>query len=514
MVNRSRMAFLCGLLVVGMGLSAALARSGGGGGFRGAAPGRPGGFEHGGVSHGGPVGVPHGGPAFHPGGGFAPGHAEFARHAGPAFHNPALFHSPGAHWNGYHQVFVGGRPMHLGWAGYRPSFYYHPWYHGPWSGHQWGWGWGYSPGISFGFGGGGFGVGVGTGWGYGGYVSPYGVYGYAGRPVGWGFGGWGLGTIAYSSGYNPYYNPYYAPYGGQPVVYNYTNPIPVAAQPPPGTVAADDGPSPQPENPAFDAARDEFRRGHYSAALNSVDAAIRVAPTDAVVHEFRSLVLFALRDYKQAAGVAHSVLAVGPGWDWTSMSSLYADPEVYEQQLRALEDYTQTHPRAADAHFLLGYHYMIASHAEEAVHEFQLVAKLMPTDRLAGELLLMVKGPPKDQPPSSAAAGGDGAAPAEVPTPPALDKALLPGIWHASRDDGSKFRLTIAEDGKFNWKFSVPRQKGDEFSGTYTVDGPVLALERKAGGVLAGTATFADDGSFNFRMVGAPPQDKGLDFRR
>ena len=74
-----------------------------------------------------------------------------------------------------------------------------------------------------------------------------------------------------------------------------------------------------------------------------------------------------------------------------------------------------------------------------------------------------------------------------------VDKELLAGNWHAARDDGSKFRLTLSEEGKFHWKYSVPNQKGDEFSGTYTVDGPVLALERSEGGVLAGTATFDGD---------------------
>jgi hypothetical protein len=42
----------------------------------------------------------------------------------------------------------------------------------------------------------------------------------------------------------------------------------------------------------------------------------------------------------------------------------------------------------------------------------------------------------------------------------------------------------------------------------------VLALERSEEGVLAGTVTFGEDGRFNFRMVGGPPQDTGLDFSK
>ena len=208
-------------------------------------------------------------------------------------------------------------------------------------------------------------------------------------------------------------------------------------------------------------------------------------PTDAVLHEFRALVLFALRDYRQSAAVTHSVLAVGPGWDWTTMSSLYADPAQYAQQLATLEEYTREHPRAADAHFLLGYHYMIGSHSEAAAAELHATVKLMPTDRLAGELLLMVKGPPKQ--PDAGVSGADDSTTvagtqSDEPQLPAVDKEALVGNWHAGRDDGSKFRLTLSEDGKFHWKFSIPDQKGDDFSGTYTVEGPVLALQRSEGG--------------------------------
>ena len=51
-----------------------------------------------------------------------------------------------------------------------------------------------------------------------------------------------------------------------------------------------------------------------------------------------------------------------------------------------------------------------------------------------------------------------------------------------------------------------------EFSGTYTVEGDVLALERKDGGSLIGEVTPEGAKKFNFRLVGAPAEDKGLDF--
>jgi tetratricopeptide (TPR) repeat protein len=457
--------------------------------------------------------------AFHAAGGGAMLHHPVS---GAAFvHSPGGFHPVTPHV--YHSAYVGTHPVVLAGVGYHPSYLYHPFYHGPWSGHAWGWGWGLGPGFGFGFGGGGWGIGYGGGWGYGGMgyggYGPYGPYGYWGRPLGWGFGGWGLGTIAYNSGYYPYYNPYYYPPASQPAVYNYSSPIPVAtnvgADPGIATVDNSDEPPPtvQSENPDFDAARSAFREGDYNAALASIDAAIARQPTDAVLHEFRGLALFALRNYKQAAAVIHSLLAVGPGWDWTTMSSLYEDPAVYSQQLRALEDYVLANPKKPESHFLLAYHYTICNHSEAAAGQLQQVARLMPDDRLAGELLKMIQGPPKQDPATPPDAAVTPMPPAEDEAqPPPLDKDLLPGNWKSSRPDGSKFALKLTDDGKFTWKFSPPKQKEEEFGGTYSIEGPVLILQRAEGGALAGTATFDGNDKFNFRMVGAPPEDKGLDF--
>jgi tetratricopeptide (TPR) repeat protein len=467
-------------------------------------------------------------------------------HGGPGNYRPEMMHSPGPHWEGYHHAHVGNHNVHLAHPGYHPSYYYHPWYHGPWGGHPWGWGWGYAPGVNFGLAGSGWAVSVGNAWGYPAYYGPYGPYGYWGRPLGWGFGGWGLGTTVYTSGYYVYENPYYSPVIYNTVVYDYSRPIPVVTQVAAtnGAALSSGGPAtgsaPQVNNPAFDAAREAFRRGDYAQALANIDAAIRATPSDAVMHEFRSLVLFAMRDYRQSAAVAHSVLAVGPGWDYTTMSSLYPDPFTYSAQLRQLEDYTRQHPRAAEAHFLLAYHSMINSRKDAAIQELQQVVSLMPNDRLAGELLTMVKGPPKTVPATNVAASPfpppkttyDGttvllsdpkpatAAPrpattvAGAPSPEPIDQALLPGTWNASRDDGSQFHLTLTEEGTFVWKFSSPNQKEEELRGKYSVDGPVLILERKEGGALAGTAVLNGTDQMKFKMVGAPPQDDGLDFEK
>ncbi len=88
------------------------------------------------------------------------------------------------------------------------------------------------------------------------------------------------------------------------------------------------------------------------------------------------------------------------------------------------------------------------------------------------------------------------------------------GTWKASRPDGSSFVLTITDDAKFTWSFTQKDQAPQEFSGTYTVETNVLALERKDGGALIGEITPGEPGNFNFRMLGAYDADKGLNFER
>ena len=160
--------------------------------------------------------------------------------------------------------------------------------------------------------------------------------------------------------------------------------------------------------------------------------------------------------------------------------------------------------------------------------------------KLARELLAMVQGPPKSPQSQQIAKSDPFSEPRRVydptsndsakyprdpvespqisenpsPAPEPVDKTLLPGEWSASREDGSKFRLVLTDEGTFIWKFSAPNHKSEELRGNYSVDGPVLILERKEGGALAGTAKFTGDTQMNFKLVGAPPEDHGLDFAK
>jgi tetratricopeptide (TPR) repeat protein len=351
---------------------------------------------------------------------------------------------------------------------------YGHWYHGDWHGnwdHHW------------------------HGW-------PAGWWG-AGFLAGW---GWGAATSPWSWGYWPYYNPYYvAPVvidGGTTI--NYSEPI-VTASPQYAvndqaaeTTASDEAMQ------SFGNARQSFMDGDYDAALAQINAAIAKVPNDTVLHEFRGLTLFALKRYQDAAAAVYAVLSVGPGWDWTTLSSLYPNVDVYTEQLRALEDYSRKNPKSAEAHFLLAYNYLTCGHSDAAAKQFQQVVDLNPKDQLSAQLLSSLSAP----------AEAEAAKPAEPATPPKpVDSAVLAGTWTATRTDGATITLTIAAGGKFTWKFAQ-KNKPQEFSGDYTVADNLLILKQNNNPVMVGQVTQLAPNRFNFKLAGDNPNDPGLTFSK
>ena len=409
----------------------------------------------------------------------------------------------GSHPFNGNTVTFNNRQFRVGHGSYQPSYYRHNNYHGYWNGNRennwnnsgFGYGVGYHSGN----------YGYGYGWGLGnGYGGGYGGYRY--RPFGWGLGGWGLGSVYYNSGYLGYSNPYYVSSG--PVYYNYAQPIPVSYNSPVTVVEN----APDSADEVFNTAVAAFRQNDYDAALDITNKGITQHPDDAVLHEFRSLVLFAKRDYQQSAGTIHSVLAVGPGWDWTTLIGLYASAPIYTDQLRDLEAFTKSNPQDAASHFLLAYHYMTCGHSDDAVRQLQVVVQLMPNDRVATDILKMIAAPLPTQTDWTLAPP-----PAEVAARPAVQPVAattLVGSWKAARADGSKFDLNLTSASTFTWSFTPQGQPAQAFDGTYTVEGNVLALERKDGGSLIAEVTPAGDSRFNFKMLGAPAEDLGLDFQK
>ena len=384
-----------------------------------------------------------------------------------------------------------------GWgngAGYAHG-YNNYWHHGYWHSGYWGWG---------------------PGW---------------GGAAAWGLAGWGLGSLYYNSGYGGgYSNPYYVAtpaYSG--TAYDYSAPIQVAANTAPAQeqsantdVAANDeeGPAPSPETAAalklFDAARDAFKAGNYDEAQKQIEAALKQLPNDAALHEFRGLVQFAQGKYQEAAATVYAVLSVGPGWDWTTLSSMYDSIDTYTKQLRALETYRKAKPDSPDAAFLLAYHYLTAGHTDAAIKQFEAVVKLLPDDQLAPQLLSLLKantgnGAGGEAPPAINPDSGD--------TPPAddappVDKSTLIGSWKAARGKSTAIQLKLNDNDTFVWT-ATQGGKSTPIEGTFSVEGNLLLLTQTSdGNTMAGKVTARPQGGFNFKMLGSPPTDTGLDFGR
>ena len=110
----------------------------------------------------------------------------------------------------------------------------------------------------------------------------------------------------------------------------------------------------------------------------------------------RALTLFAQKKYKEAAAAVYAVLAVGPGWDWDTLKSLYPDVDTYTKQLRALEDYQKQNPKSADASFLLAYQYLTLGKKDAAIKQLQRTVELQPKDQVSAQLIKVLEQPPQE----------------------------------------------------------------------------------------------------------------------
>lgn len=441
------------------------------------------------------------------------------------------------HWNDsnwHHQQWSGpngGDVNHIGYWG--PNGYWgHTGAWGPNGGH-----WGHSTGIGPN---GAYGRTTGIGpngavWGHGGAIGPNGAFGYShyAGPAGhwsrnwggwyngyaptWGYGRWnylwntypvamafgatmwGLNSVYWGFGVSGYYNPYCdgPVYVNNQQVVNYNQPIvgdPTDVQ----TADASDDQSgdgtdqPDPLTAQFNQAREAFFNEQYDQALQLTDQALVQAPLDAAINEFRSLCLFALGRYRESAATIHSVLAAGPGWDWTTMISLYSTADTYTKQLRALETYVQAHPQAADAQFLLAYHYLTTGHVDDALALLKSVTQLQPKDNLSAQLIKMYS-PAASEPEQTTSAPS-----------PDLEKSAYPmeklyGDWTA-HDDSGDFTMHLGNDNAFTWKFTRDGQP-QSMAGAYAVRGNNLVMQPDSGGTLLSTITLKNDNTLEFAPI-------------
>lgn len=355
----------------------------------------------------------------------------------------------------------------------------------------------------------------GYGWNNNWYDHPWAAWGAAG------LGTWAVGSMYYDTGYYPYSNPYYEPSSTTVVV---DSPAINYAQPIVTTSVTEDAPPPDDAAANFEQAQNAFYQSNYPEALAKVEAALAKVPNDTALHEFRALTLFALKRYKEAAGNLYAVLAVAPGWDWTTMSGLYPSVSVYTDQLRALEEYARANPKSAEAHFLLAYQYMTAGHNDVAVAQLKQVIELQPSDQVSKQLLQLIDPQPTEAPqpgPTAtapgAAAPGTTASRATAPATPAadaksIDPATMHGAWKATTGGGT-IEMTLNDDGAFTWKFTKA-DGAKQFDGKYELAGDTLVLNYNTGGAMVAKIAQLPGNKLKFQMIGGPPNDPGLTFAK
>lgn len=325
--------------------------------------------------------------------------------------------------------------------------------------------------------------------------------------------GWAWNATSYLFGVGTYYNPYWDTGYATTSVYDYSQPIvmysePVAETAVPaeaGTTTLPPGASPTALD-TFAQARAVFQQGDYQQALGLTNETLKQLPSDAAVHEFRALCLFALGEYGQAAAALNPVLAVGPGWDWTTLMSLYPSTDVYTAQLRKLEEYVKAKLDAADARFVLAYHYLTMGHKDAAAKQLEYVVKAVPNDAVAKQMYDGLTYKPADNAPPQV--------PAEaVPSGPQIAAQDLVGTWNAAGPGSTKFALTLTGEGEFTWKYNRG-QKEQTVKGAYAVDRNTLAMEPESGGVMLAELTPQGKDAFAFKTVGAKESDPPLKFAR
>ena len=144
----------------------------------------------------------------------------------------------------------------------------------------------------------------------------------------------------------------------------------------------------------FEQAREAFFAGDLKSALSLIEQSTKEMPGNPNVQQFRSLVLFAMKDYDKSAAAAYTALTIGPGWDWDTLISLFPSAEIYTSLLRSLEADMKKDPSVTSKKFLLAYHYLMLDEKEAAGRQLAAVVKAEPRNEVALQLFKMTGGTP------------------------------------------------------------------------------------------------------------------------
>lgn len=134
-------------------------------------------------------------------------------------------------------------------------------------------------------------------------------------------------------------------------------------------------------------ARLAFRRGNYEEAAQQAYLSAQQMPSDPRPYELVSLALLMQGEYEQAAQYAQQFVALGGRSFWASVRGYFGNEDAYLAQLSALEDYVRDQPGAADAQFLLGYHYHLRGDLDRAEEQLSRALEQSPDNAQATRLL-------------------------------------------------------------------------------------------------------------------------------
>lgn len=177
------------------------------------------------------------------------------------------------------------------------------------------------------------------------------------------------------------------------------NPHPVPPGPAGHVVVSKPGAPPTPEEELSPeeqarehvlAARTAFEKLDYAGALAQMDAAVALVPENRDARQFRSLILFAMRDYKPAAAEAYEAILKGPIWTWETVRDLYPNKDRYSEHYRRLQKDARAFPDAMETQFLLAYHHLVLGHLAPGEKQLRRVLEIRPEEPVSRQLLEVV----------------------------------------------------------------------------------------------------------------------------
>lgn len=334
---------------------------------------------------------------------------------------------------------------------------------------------------------------------------------------------WVAGSTFFSAGLGKYENPYISGRSGAPVDYS----LPVDTE---QFLLTDREPQALAFGPLSEA-MDLMRAGNYSQALARFDGLVAQDPGNVALHELRSLALFGLQRFDEAAETLYAVLSVAPGSNWTTMIAEFGSLEVYNRSLGALREHLRTPQHTSAGHFVIAYHYLSQGHSDAARVHFQRASEGEPRDQVSRLMIDLLPDPKSSGPPAAVIAETPEEAVSAVEQPPIEDednvaekqeelaaevaRAAAPylGQWNSRGAAGEPISVEFLDDGSFRWKRGGTPPVF-ESEGRYEINSDMIGLQFATGALLLARIGKIESGQVVVEPMRAPPGTAELTFSK